>query len=185
MVPTGTCCQMLPYPRHKRALSHQTGPPERDDGRGERRLSGIGQTENEATGVYEDRLLAFFDILGFSNLIEASVTHPSLTNTLLNLFNSFNRLFLDFQSDDFAITSFSDTLCISSRNPPNIVSFCCGLSAVVTSFLGLGYAVRGAVSRGLLYHNGNTIFGPCLVRAYNLEHRLAFFLPLSSIQSCA
>jgi hypothetical protein len=138
-------------------------------------MTEIVQNEIAGTGVYEDRLLAFLDILGFSNLIKGSVNQRSLARKLLDLFTSLNRLFSHFISDDFAITLFSDTVCISSRNPLNVVSFCCGLSAVVTSFLGLGYPVRGAVSRDLLYHNGNTIFGPCLVRAYNLEHRLAFF----------
>jgi hypothetical protein len=46
---------------------------------------------------------------------------------------------------------------------------------VATSLLGLGYAVRGAVARGSLYHKGNIVFGPCLLRAYDLEQRCAKF----------
>ena len=115
-------------------------------------MTEIGPNKIEGTGVYEDRLLAFLDILGFSNLIEGSVKQRSLARRLLDLFTSLNRLFSDFKSNDFAITMLSDTLCISSQNPLNVVSFCCGLSAVVTSFLGLGYPVLGAVSRDLLYH---------------------------------
>ncbi len=125
--------------------------------------------------VYEDRLLAFIDILGFSRLIDASISDREIAQKLLDLFNGLSKLFRSFRSDDFAITAFSDTLCISSRNPASIVPFCCGLSVVATSLLGLSYPVRGAVSRGLLYHREDTIFGPCMVRAYKIESRLAIF----------
>jgi hypothetical protein len=45
-------------------------------------MTEIGPNEIEGTGVYEDRLLAFLDILGFSNLIEGSVNQQSLARTL-------------------------------------------------------------------------------------------------------
>jgi hypothetical protein len=125
--------------------------------------------------VYEDRLLAFLDILGFSERLLRSGKDQKLGRELLDFFVSLKTLLARFQSDDFAVTLFSDTLCISSREPPNFSSFCCGLSLIVTSLLGLNYTVRGAVSRGLLYHKGDIIFGPCLVRAHNLENTLAIF----------
>ena len=125
--------------------------------------------------VYEDRLLAFLDILGFSEKLLRSGKDQKLGRELLDFFVSLKTLLARFQSDDFAVTLFSDTLCISSREPPNFSSFCCGLSLIVTSLLGLNYTVRGSVSRGLLYHKGDIIFGPCLVRAHNLEKTLAIF----------
>jgi hypothetical protein len=125
--------------------------------------------------VYEDRLLAFLDILGFSERASGSGKDQKLGRELLDFFLSLKTLLARFQSDDFAVTLFSDTLRISSREPPKFSSFCCGLSLIVTSLLGLNYTVRGAVSRGLLYHKGDIIFGPCLVRAHNLENTLAIF----------
>jgi hypothetical protein len=125
--------------------------------------------------IYEDRLLAFLDVLGFSDRLLSSGNDQKLAQKILDLFVSFKTLSAKFQSDDFAVTLFSDTLCISSREPPNFVSFSCGLSLIVTSLLGLNYTVRGAVSRGSLYHQRDIIFGPCLVRAHNLESTMAIF----------
>jgi hypothetical protein len=125
--------------------------------------------------VYEDRLLAFIDILGFSERVLRSGKDQKLGQEILHFFVSLKTLLARFQSDDFAVTLFSDTLCVSSREPPNFSSFCCGLSLIATSLLGLSYTVRGAVSRGLLHHKGDIIFGPCLVRAHNLENTLAMF----------
>ena len=120
--------------------------------------------------IYEDRLLAFLDVLGFSDRLLSSGNDQKLAREILDFFVSFKTLLTKFQSNDFAVTLFSDTLCISSSEPPNFASFCCGLSLIVTSLLGLNYTVRGAASRGLLYHKGDIIFGPCLVRAHNLEN---------------
>jgi hypothetical protein len=125
--------------------------------------------------IYEDRLLACLDILGFSERLLRSANDQKLARDILDFFVSLKALFVRFQSADFAVTLFSDTLCISSREPPNFASFCCGLSLIVSSLLGLNYTVRGAVSRGPLYHKGDIIFGPCLVRAHNLENTLAIF----------
>jgi hypothetical protein len=125
--------------------------------------------------VYEDRLLAFVDILGFSNLIDATISDASKAESILNLLTSLNDSCAKFQSGDMSVTVFSDTICISYHNPPNLASFCCGLSLVATSLLGRGYVIRGALVRGLLYHKGNIIFGPCLIRAHSLEQRLAIF----------
>ena len=113
--------------------------------------------------VYEDRLLAYLDVLGFSKLIDESVNDGSKAAKILGLLTTLNKMCAQFESDNMSITLFSDTICISYHKPPNFVSFCCGLSSVVTSLLGQGYAVRGAVVRGKLYHKGNVIFGPCLV----------------------
>nr|WP_294527708.1 hypothetical protein [uncultured Rhodopila sp.] len=126
-------------------------------------------------GVYEDRLLAFFDILGFSKLIDESINDGRKAASILGLLANLNKICAQFQSDGMSTTLFSDTICISYHNPPNFASFCCGLSIIVTSLLGQGYVVRGAVVRGQLYHKENVIFGPCLVRAHSLETRLAIF----------
>jgi hypothetical protein len=132
--------------------------------------------DNRSYGpVYEDRILAFFDILGFSERVEASVKDDDRATEILGLLTSLDNALPKFQSETMSITLFSDNICVSSHKPPNFTSFCCGLSMVVTSLLGRGYPVRGAVVRGPLYHKGNVIFGPGLVRAVGLEKHLAIF----------
>ena len=127
--------------------------------------------------VYEDRHLAFFDILGFSGKVEASINDENKAAKILRLLTFLNDASSKFQSVAMSITLFSDTICVSYHKPPNFASFCFGLSLVMTSLLGLdhGYVVRGAVVRGPLYHKGNVIFGPALVRANDLEKHLAIF----------
>jgi hypothetical protein len=126
-------------------------------------------------GVYEDRLLAFFDILGFRKLIDTTLNDAKKSVDILQVLAGLDSAFERFRSGDLSLTLFSDTICISYRMPPNFASFCFGLSLVVTSLLSLGYLVRGSMVRGLLYHRGNVIFGPCLIRAYDLEQRVAIF----------
>jgi hypothetical protein len=137
----------------------------------------MSSPDNDDTpeGVYEDRLLAFFDILGFRKLIDATLNDANKSVEILGLLTALDSAFARFRSGDMSLTLFSDTICISYRMPPNFASFCFGLSLVVTSLLGLGYTVRGSLVRGSLYHRGNVIFGPCLIRAYDLEQRLAIF----------
>jgi hypothetical protein len=138
-------------------------------------MTALDDNSNPSGGVYEDRLLAFFDILGFSKWIDESIKDGNKATKILNLLTALSKMSAQFQTEDMSITLFSDTLCLSYHMPPNFATFCCGLSLVVTSLLGQGYAVRGAVVRGQLYHKGNVIFGPGLVRAYGLEQRLALF----------
>jgi hypothetical protein len=125
--------------------------------------------------VYEDRLLAFIDILGFRSLIAKTEADTSHAATILQHFSSLDRLLRGMSTAHFDAIIFSDTICISSREVQNFSTFCLGLSLVIVGMLGMGYPVRGAIVQGKLYHRGNIIFGPGLVRAYELEHRMALY----------
>jgi hypothetical protein len=54
--------------------------------------------------VYEDRLLAVLDILGFSERLLRSGKDQKLGRELLDFFVSLKTLLARFQSDDFAVT---------------------------------------------------------------------------------
>ena len=46
---------------------------------------------------------------------------------------------------------------------------------MLISFLQEGILIRGAITRGELFHYGDTIFGPALVEAYELESKIAIY----------
>lgn len=127
----------------------------------------------EKKNVYETRRLAFFDILGFSNLIRKSAKDETLAQGVLDTFNMVKKTMEKTTSPYSSSTLFSDCFCMSQAASGNFYAFCGGLSLFVVGMIAKGYPVRGAISIGQLYHRDSVIFGPCLVRAYELESKLS------------
>ena len=128
---------------------------------------------------YENRLIAFVDLLGFKQAVNNSVNHQVIAQKIYNILNYHNRLKEKNYGDGLAsgsdygkeITFFSDCF---------VISYAIGrggelnylLSDVIFHALDLtsiGFLVRGGITFGQLVHQGDICFGPAMNRAYELE----------------
>jgi len=137
--------------------------------------------------AYDDRLVAFVDILGWSKLIQDSIGDASLLKSLADaaaliskaslMAPEINAFYDTFGVDpvcDLRASHFSDTHVISVR----ATAYGAGLLAVVTvglcnSFLDAGHYTRGAMVRGLVRHTDSALYGPAILDAHQLESDVA------------
>jgi hypothetical protein len=143
----------------------------------------------------EQRLVAFFDLLGFSSIIrphdDMNVKKQDKILALLSELSensgdfSYRADAVDEATTDHiikpAISAFSDNIVYSfplhSIAPVGsgpITSYLADQAgAIFRQALELGCLIRGGITVGQLHHDKQVIFGPALVEAYELESRYA------------
>jgi hypothetical protein len=137
--------------------------------------------------MYEDRVLAFIDILGISNAIDDSmngnVENVSGTKKINDLFDNIQKQ-LDVRNptnEEYkksrVVNFFSDTIIISY-----LVTEKSAIFYILADILFLccetfrkDFLFRGAIVCDKLYHEKEKIFGPALVKAYKMEKELAIY----------
>ena len=136
--------------------------------------------------IYEYRILAFVDILGFKNMIQQSTCNFLEQKRILNamkIIHSYKELNdSGFDGEGLRkygvqVTTFSDSAIISYP-----ISFDGGLFHVLIDLIhlqidlsNLGIFIRGGVSIGLAHHDEYNAFGPAMNDAYMLESKEAKF----------
>jgi hypothetical protein len=143
---------------------------------------------------FQQRFIAFVDILGFSSIVERMSREDRLFTTVRDALNSLDRQSRDFQQyrrerrekrqatlrkgrvplvgdTNLQMTAFSDCYVLSEVSPAWHVL--AAVQALGSSFLAEGILTRGAVVQGKAYHNGRVLFGPGIVEAYTLESEVA------------
>src|SRR5262245_59231613 len=115
---------------------------------------------------YTERYCAFIDILGFSGLIN-DLDHGKLSvdeiRQVLSVVHSQPKTVRP-QDADLRSQSISDAVALSAA--PNAAGFdaiCTAAEALSLRLLRSGYFARGAITKGRLFHDHSTIFGPSLV----------------------
>lgn len=136
---------------------------------------------------YEERVIAFIDILGFSELVRRSANDSALVPRLSQALLISPQLADNLPAQSHAhkearIHTFSDFVVVSHERTPQ------GLSAVIylswqiaKDWLSKGFLPRGGIAVGKLIHrthNGNTsaapmVFGPAFLDAYGVESGIA------------
>ena len=125
---------------------------------------------------YHDRVLGYFDILGWSEMVRAS---QKRNEVLFDLF----RVLIDLgegwegrtPAHNVQFVQFSDHVCISTPADDELalVFVAVTLHGFVERLLEMGYATRGAIVIGPLVHTGSVIFGPALLEAHEIESKVA------------
>lgn len=134
--------------------------------------------------MYENRIVAFIDILGFSNIVENTVIDPAtqddkvfaLRETLIEINENANWLHVNNDSRKFI--QFSDSIIISFLESDDVAfrNFLENVSRIIIKlFLKNKFLVRGGVCKGKLLHEDKVIFGPALNEAYRLETNVAIY----------
>ena len=127
-------------------------------------------------GVYEKRIIAFVDILGFSTMIEDSRADTTLRRKIKQAMTIVRDTHNKDLSDDIRkVTTFSDSAVISYVADEHSSLFYLLIDIIHLQLrLGaLGIMIRGGIVYGDCYHDGDIVFGPAMNEAYWLESKIA------------
>lgn len=148
---------------------------------------------------YENRIVAFIDILGFKELVRKSESNLELIETLNNILQylktwerpiQWSLYFVEIEEltqkkgvekfnlkDRTNVTTFSDSIVVSVKIGEDNInemlsSLIANLSYMGSELMKNGILIRGAITIGKLIHNDNgTVFGTALIEAYELEYK--------------
>ena len=139
-------------------------------------------TKSTPAVTYRRALVTFLDILGFGELVKTSDAQK--IKHVLNIVAEFTREDQN-DRDEFSPTSvaFSDSIVRvrfldgTNLQQPMGLPFHELLDMVHAQgeLIKYGVVLRGAITVGNIYVDGQTIFGPALVRAYELESKVALY----------
>jgi hypothetical protein len=136
---------------------------------------------------FEERAVAFIDVLGFKSYVESASRDESENNLDLldDLIEILEKVIpnldvrLDKSVSDELIPkhiSISDCIILSSPLTSDKMTSYCGLSILVMrviqlthTFLAKGYLIRGGISIGKVWHTKSNIVGPAYQEAYSIE----------------
>ncbi|WP_019646190.1 hypothetical protein [Novispirillum itersonii] len=137
--------------------------------------------DSRKTFKYDDRTVAFIDILGFKEHIKASERDPDLVTKIyyalsfetpsLSLAENFaKRLDLKPGTLKDITHSFSDCIAILTGTTPEEIGLLIFIVWQKSRELLLnGFISRGGISIGKLYHDDSRLFGPAFNKAFQLE----------------
>ncbi len=122
---------------------------------------------------YQDRIVAFIDVLGFSNIVYSDNT-DSLHKYFNFVLTSFKRAAHKHSFDYYLI---SDSIVVSAKDTQvNLKAMTKMLCILQSHLFTHGILVRGAISYGQLYQNktNNILVGSGLINAFNLEKKAIY-----------
>ena len=131
-------------------------------------------------------VVAFLDMLGATNKIRKSETQDESLNIIHNLYTNVMELanpetgIKKYEGIRFKI--FSDNILIAKEiDPENSIDSVLILLNCVSNFMcssvgaGVGWLVRGGITVGDLYIDDTVVWGSALVKAYELENKIAVY----------
>lgn len=165
---------MTPAPRGKR------GGEEFKGGVGVANAQSTNENKMTASGTnsfnYEERIVAFVDVLGFADLVVASDADQIARAQVSNLLGA-DRLFDKYMTESQlgTATFFSDSFIISMTPPDRIFYMVREVGYLCRYLLLQGFLCRGAITVGSIYHQDQAVVGPAFIRAYQLERSIAIY----------
>lgn len=133
--------------------------------------------------MYEERYIAFIDILGFKNIVTNTFNFPEEFNRLDQTLSYLESLKRKNYHDPWGnkwmgmeFTMFSDSIVISypATGNGNAFHILLELAHLCLDVLNMGYIFRGGVTVGPLVHKGDICYGPAMNNAVNLEKRAKY-----------
>ncbi|MFC7695374.1 hypothetical protein ACFQX9_01340 [Bradyrhizobium sp. GCM10028915] len=126
---------------------------------------------------YERRIVLFLDFLGFREIVDETERDSEKLRLLLR---AIDRLY-DIGREDAdlyrtrSITTFSDSVVLSYaiHEQSAVFYLLCDIAFAVIDLAIQGYLVRGAITVGELVHTKRYLVGPAMVKAYEMESKLA------------
>lgn len=142
---------------------------------------------------YRPKFIAFIDILGFKDMVKNIENHIfsrvfsalNYLNEDMSESNTQHDLLIYEQTEDGLIerelgnpimTYVSDCVIISvDLTFDGFYSLCNKVTKFTNDLMADGLFVRGAITKGYVYHNGKILFGEGYIRAYQLEEKSAIY----------
>lgn len=134
---------------------------------------------------YEQRFVAFIDILGFSRAVEESAP-PARRITLDQLREALqvpepvqaDKVVVgrigDISRSGHRLNQFSDTIVVSTQfTEAGLMHLLMHAEKIGFRLLKLGFLCRGGIASGWLYHDDAIVLGPALLAAYHIEKNVA------------
>jgi len=132
---------------------------------------------------YTESVVTFIDILGFGSMVSDRSRHDTIDNILSRLKERTQFEQYQTEGNQQRFTNFSDC-CVRSTpivrtdgewNGFGILAheILTIVHAQMTLIMSEGVFLRGAITLGDIHHEDGTVFGPALVRAYQLESTVA------------
>jgi hypothetical protein len=126
---------------------------------------------------YERRWLVYFDVLGWRDLVRSAAKNPDLFGIVEAALRGAKRTSTVFNlGSAHRITRFSDHVAISTPEEDEAGRWrlpCLTAGLMIRNLLEDGHCCRGALVIGDLVHRADSIFGPALVEAHDIESRVA------------
>jgi len=131
--------------------------------------------ENE---LYTESLVAFLDILGFSDAINAAQADQAATQSIAHALDKVQEraAFIEKGAKgawqmDFRVLAFSDSIVISCPqiSEQSFIYMAHIIAAIQMDMMQLQFFIRGAISAGAHYEKEHVFFGPAFIRAHELE----------------
>ena len=137
---------------------------------------------NEA--AYEQRVVAYLDILGFKDHVGRSANDASEIAAISGVLR-----YLDtekassrngqpsLQAIGVETTTFSDHIVRSTlvRTPSSVYHTIMDVIQFQMAIVDFGFFVRGAITVGNLIHESDVVFGQALIEAYDIENSMAIY----------
>jgi hypothetical protein len=144
--------------------------------------------QNQQSIRYEKRLIAFLDILGFGEIIKKSANNAGIVATIhkllhdaanhANLPRDYKFKHLKIDINKYVTWNFSDTVTISCPFESfDYLNFIVGWVEIFQHLMWERHNafLRGCIVYGKLYDSKKLIFGPALIKAYELEKKKAIW----------
>jgi len=143
----------------------------------------------ESPTPYEERYVALVDVLGWSEIVNRSVSDPtamppvaeaaemiSMARDWAERTNAISRDISVGQGLDLdvRVSHFSDTFVFSLPIGTTAEVVLMGMvGQLCINLLERGHYTRGAIVRGLVRHTADVLYGPSIIEAHQLESRVA------------
>jgi hypothetical protein len=127
--------------------------------------------------IYEERFVAFVDILGFSDLVKRTKDNEVLRHKVAEALKKV-RTFDSPEAGEsgLRVHYFSDSLIASTtKTPLGLWHLLLSLDALAWNLLQMDVLVRGGVAVGKIYYEDEIVFGEGIIEAYRLENTVAKF----------
>lgn len=133
----------------------------------------MSSSADQSAFAYSDWAIAFLDIVGFKDLVARTKdSTPLISDIAGTLLNAHERLRgLEAAVKEIETQTFSDTtlICCCEPEPIALVSLMSVISRIQCDMTLRGYLFRGGLAVGPNFRSGNTMFGPAIIEAYEME----------------
>ena len=129
--------------------------------------------------LYQDRIVAFIDILGFGALVVSLTEQPELHERLFYALTHIKSYEKTSQMDntahsDLAVSVFSDSIAMSAEKH-NFNKIIWASGWLHAQLLGSGILTRGGISFGKTVHTDDILYGEGMLKAYKIESNAAVY----------
>ena len=126
--------------------------------------------------MYEDRVVLFLDILGFSQLVKSSENNILEIKKIKDAIRTIQDVFdINQTTQERVITQFSDSIVVSFliSEKGEIAFLLSKTHKLIKTLIAQEIICRGAITKGKMIHDENFMFGPAFIEAYRLEIKVA------------